>query len=689
MRTRSARQCQGAAASTAVMLIPNPTQTVSKINQAQSLHIIQTTVSAALSTILWINNLFPDDHFETRSYNLDDPAFAYTIKPLAQTIRERRQQGTGEARVTWEFLLRGKTTKVDKIWLWLDGVCDAIKHGYLATFQITFHKGIVSRDTIAVAYVLRFSYSKNGGEIQLDILAGNQEVEVTTEDKHNLRNMFHKLITMSQETMKFPEDPTISLQLTYNETCPPDYRPMGFVVAPDPSIIMDEHNGMRLGDMDTKYHRVGMSLVIPLPTAAHGSNGSSRAARRSNSQLILNDSNLVSTPATASPSDGSSFLNTQERAEIQLVREMVPMGREVGDTQRVQDTHSQTSPSEGSLPTPPRAPTGQGIPPPDERRFYFDRETIRNLHPTHKWRNGQVQVSHSEAQDIECHCGKQFASMTVQCEICQKRQHLHCHGYLETDVMDTHVCYTCLLHAEPDLSNEMQGLWLLRQIVWVASMEKYPPKEADLAVRIGCLVKDVVAVSQRLVQEKYLRKVSKPQSKKHKDYHRRSQIPPYQFVAEEKGRLFKEYLNPTFGIEKYLHEHPQASAAKPKLEQSSSQAGPDFRMSSMAPESVMLMPTSRPPATPQPPGAKLIGTGPLYGIFDADDDAVTPHPGHVAAASSMSSSTQGSPSQMGGPGPRPPLALGVKRKGDDLERGARSLKRTDCVHSPFLLNRAV
>jgi hypothetical protein len=107
----------------------------------------------------------------------------------------------------------------------------------------------------------------------------------------------------------------------------------------------------------------------------------------------------------------------------------------------------------------------------------------------------------------------------------------------------------------------------------------------------------------------------------------------------------------------------------------------------MAPESVTLVPTSRPPATPQPTRAKLIGTGPLYGIFDADDDAATPHPGHAAPAPSMDGSTQGSPSQMGGPGPRPPL--GLKRKGDVLETGARNLKRTDFVGSPFLLNRIV
>lgn len=115
---RSARRSQGTATAT-VMLTPNPTQTVVRISEKQSLHIVQTTVSAALSAILCINNLFPDDYFETRRYNLDDPAFSYSVKPASQSARESKQQENDNASVCWDFLLRGKTAKADKIWLWL------------------------------------------------------------------------------------------------------------------------------------------------------------------------------------------------------------------------------------------------------------------------------------------------------------------------------------------------------------------------------------------------------------------------------------------------------------------------------------------------------------------------------------------------------------------------------------------
>lgn len=69
-----------------------------------------------------------------------------------------------------------------------------------------------------------------------------------------------------------------------------------------------------------------MSLVIPKRTTGHGSNGSFEAATQSNSQQAsnVNDmNNLISTQATASPFDGSSVLNTQERADRELIREMV------------------------------------------------------------------------------------------------------------------------------------------------------------------------------------------------------------------------------------------------------------------------------------------------------------------------------------------------------------------------------
>ncbi|KFX89396.1 hypothetical protein O988_08640 [Pseudogymnoascus sp. VKM F-3808] len=681
-RSWSTRQSQGTATQT-MMLTHNPTQTVVRVNEQQSLHIVQTSVAAALSAILCSNDLFPDTFFETRSYKLDDPAFPYTVKPACQSAREIKQQENDKTRITWDFLIKGKNPKADKIWVWLDGIFDALKHRYLASFQFSLHDGDRSLDTVAQSYVMKFNYSQNGGEIDIDISSGGQTVEVAAKDMQNLKIVFSRLIKMSREAGGLPDEPEINFVLTYNKTCPEEYEPRGFVTAPSESVIINEGEA-KIGEINTKYHSVGMSRTVI-------SNGPSGAATRTNCQQTFNSNGIISTQADDSPCEVSSILNTQERVERQLIREMVPVGREVGDTQRAEDTQSQRTPVDRSSPTPlPHRPAGNPMLLPEERRFYLSGEIIRDLHPLHKWRNQQVQISFSEGKATDCHCNKKFAGMTVQCEICQKIQHIQCYGYLETDVMDTHLCYKCLLVSEPDLRNEMQRLCLLRQVAWVACTDGYPLKELALGVRIGCTAKEVIALSQRLVSEKYLRKISRPQSKKHKDYNRRSEIPPYEFLTEESERLLKEYLNPTFKIEEYLREHPQSTSDSPQQSQQPSSPTPPHHsnssLSSISPESERSIPNAIPPTTPH---SKLESTGPIFGIFCGDDVDTTKtlSAAEMAAASSMYASTQGTSSYMGSPGPRP--AIGVKRKGSALERSGRKRKQPSWVNSPFVLKRGV
>ncbi|KFY17251.1 hypothetical protein V492_00799 [Pseudogymnoascus sp. VKM F-4246] len=687
---RSAQPGQGSATSNVTLTI-NPTKTEVRINQAQSLHIVQTTVSAALSTILWVNDLFPEDFFESRSYSLDDPTFPFTAKTPAQAAIERKH-GEDKARVNWDFLLKGKSTKADKIWLWLNGVCDAIKLRYLASFQISFHNGAVSRDTIVVAYVMKFTYNENGSASQFHISSGNKEVEVTAEDMQDLKNMFQKLLKMSRGTDDFLVDPTISLQLSYNETCPVEYEPRGFVAAPDASIIMNQ-DGFRIGAIDTTFHSVGMSLITSPETATHNSGGSFRSVPRSNTLQISSQINATPSQATVSCGD-TSVLNTQDRTDRQQIRDMIPIRQDVEDTQRLPDTQSQrTSEEHLSQLSPSSEPVEKYTSPPEERKFYFDRDAIRKLHPNHKWRNGQVQISLAEAQEIDCHCTKTFAGMSVQCEICQTKQHLQCYGYLETDVMDTHICYECLLNSELDLLREMQQLCILRQVAWVASMEQYPRKESELSGRLGCTVKEIISLSNRLAKEKYLRKISRPHSKLHKDYHRRSEIQPYEFIIVERERLLKQYLNPTFKIDAYLHEQPQASAGKSQSQQLSPPTLPhlsDSNLSSVPHESSMLAPNSQLPETPHAPRSQEDSAFSqddsefVFGIWSREDDTTTPHSASMAE-SSMNCTTQGTPSHMGSPGPRPSLEL--KRKADVMEGAVGNTKRSSWVNSPFALVR--
>jgi len=159
----------------------------------------------------------------------------------------------------------------------------------------------------------------------------------------------------------------------------------------------------------------------------------------------------------------------------------------------------------------------------------------------------------------------------MQCKFCGQRQHRKCYGYLDNDaLLDTHICYTCLLIAEPSLCVEMKNLCLLRQVIWIIATEGYPLAERNIVHRLGeksrpilysqyfdtisgdCYVKDIKAISERLLSEKYLRKIHGISKKKAKKCEKRPQLPPYEFTTEGKARLYREYFNPTFKIENYV-----------------------------------------------------------------------------------------------------------------------------------------
>lgn len=59
-------------------------------------------------------------------------------------------------------------------------------------------------------------------------------------------------------------------------------------------------------------------------------------------------------------------------------------------------------------------------------------------------------------------------------------------------------------------------------------------------------------MSLKLVEDKYLRKIRRPNAKKGKAFQKGPQLPPFEFIMAERERLCQEYFNPTFKIEKYV-----------------------------------------------------------------------------------------------------------------------------------------
>jgi hypothetical protein len=217
---RSIRQAlsgldQRAPTQTSTMTINPSTQTIVKVNQTQSLHILQTTVVASLSTIFSLRNLLPYHFFERRTYSLSDPNFPYVLADH-DALSVRRQQNDKRT-VTWDILVQGKHAHADKVLSWLvttilpgkgpstnneqDGVGDALKRKYVATFVVCLHNGDVSSDTIAEAYVMKFSYSGPELEPHIDITSGKETVDLTVKDMQDMKNLSHKLMVLASQPL--------------------------------------------------------------------------------------------------------------------------------------------------------------------------------------------------------------------------------------------------------------------------------------------------------------------------------------------------------------------------------------------------------------------------------------------------------------------------------------------------------
>lgn len=93
------------------------TEVVVKVNQKQSLNILQTSVTATLSTILFIKNVFPPSYYEHRSYDFKSADFSYSVTP--SDARSILKQNADENIVSWDMLLPGKHPHVDKMLYWL------------------------------------------------------------------------------------------------------------------------------------------------------------------------------------------------------------------------------------------------------------------------------------------------------------------------------------------------------------------------------------------------------------------------------------------------------------------------------------------------------------------------------------------------------------------------------------------
>jgi meiosis-specific protein HOP1 len=100
------------------------TRTTTKLDQAQSLQLVQTMLHSALSTLTYLRSLFPDKASLEQRYALSD-----TITPYAEYAAARMPSVNDDAdtpHTNLPILLRGRSRRADVFLDWLvSGRCES------------------------------------------------------------------------------------------------------------------------------------------------------------------------------------------------------------------------------------------------------------------------------------------------------------------------------------------------------------------------------------------------------------------------------------------------------------------------------------------------------------------------------------------------------------------------------------
>ena len=72
----------------------------------------------------------------------------------------------------------------------------------------------------------------------------------------------------------------------------------------------------------------------------------------------------------------------------------------------------------------------------------------------------------------------------------------------------------------------------------------------------GYLVRDVKAVSDKLTDEGYLKKIRRPNEKKAKAFRKGPLLPPYELVTATREAMVTQYFDPRVHMEAYVSAPP-------------------------------------------------------------------------------------------------------------------------------------
>jgi meiosis-specific protein HOP1 len=257
------------------------TRTTTKLDQAQSLQLVQTMLHSALSTLTYLRSLFPDKAFVEQRYALSD-----TITPYAEYAAARMPPVKDDAETphtNLPILLRGRSRRADVFLDWLvsgarttqwqgtntsqeKGAFPELESGDLRAVQILIHPDNQRRSEVLETYtfIVRYVVAEDGRRTPSAVVteaSGNQGA--TASSAHAaLQELLRNVDRLCDNLPQLPPGRFLSMALVYDKKESSgevkDKRVRGFLPCQDDTLAVGEAKGWQAHtqtlEFDSGYH---------------------------------------------------------------------------------------------------------------------------------------------------------------------------------------------------------------------------------------------------------------------------------------------------------------------------------------------------------------------------------------------------------------------------------------------------
>ncbi|TKA78562.1 hypothetical protein B0A55_02804 [Friedmanniomyces simplex] len=250
------------------------TKTVTKIDQKQSLEVIQTMLHGSLSTLSFLRAFFAEKFFDKQVYRMADHIQPYEDYAAGNIAHDG---GNGSEPVTpMQVMRRGRGKRADTFLDWLEkGAFTALQAGHLRALQVYVHTDPLDRSKVIEMYTFTIKYDKDAENrrtpsgLEFDA-PGDQLVSV---EATNLafQTLLNQLYAVCDRLPALPAHRFVSMELFYVPGCEEQHKPAEFVQGTGTTLCFPEAEGWEkksktLPELGALFHESALKVTSLVPT---------------------------------------------------------------------------------------------------------------------------------------------------------------------------------------------------------------------------------------------------------------------------------------------------------------------------------------------------------------------------------------------------------------------------------------